>query len=142
MNAMSFPSPPIIVISDDEETSGWAHLDAPDERTTTVATVQQTRIDNPTAVNSVNDLPLPLPTAGYMRPMTTDIDWEQDDSEDGSWFESDEGEYDLLNDPFIEQMSIAIESEMDDRASTSFSEHDEGSTVVSHTSEAVATTPR
>ena len=138
MNAMSFPTPQIIVISDDEEVPERADLDAQNNGVTTAADTHRARSNSPIVINSVNDLPLPPPFSGYTRPMTTDIDWEQDDSIDGSWFESDEGEYDLLDDPFIEQMSVAIESEMDGRTSTTLSEHDEGSTVVSYEGDAIA----
>ena len=103
----------------------------------TATNTLNTRSNSPLIVDSVNDLPLPPPSSLTMRPMTTEFDWDEDDDSIDSWYDSDEGEYDLLNDPLIQQMSVMVESEMDDRASISYSEHDEGSTIVSTTSDAV-----
>ena len=137
MNAMSFPSPTVIVISDDEEESGWVQLDTPSREIPIAPNTPNTSSNNPIIIDSVNDLPLPPPSSGYRRPMTTEFDWDEDDDSVDSWYESDEGEYDLLNDPLIQQMSVMVESEMEDRVSISYSEHDEGSTIVSTTSDAV-----
>ena len=71
MNAMRFNSPPLIIISDDEDTSGWVQLDEfaesqPPPTNPPIALPLPTHAEA-TAIDSTNDLDLPVtvPTTSY-----------------------------------------------------------------------------